>query len=316
MHPCFRIVFSLLIAPLTIPRCIAQAPADPLAAQWTQLIDAKKLNEAATLCHSWTSSPDLHHRVEAEKCLANMELCKGSQLQLNGNELGGGTLGDGFTSEASDAALKHLNAGIDLDPQDLSTHRGRLHVLEAAGRFDAMRAALEDSIERYKGPEAPAVWLAYAPELGELGQPSAGLAWSVTLDKHYPNNPDILGNIGSFHNMLGQWEEGLPFVRRAVELRPGDPIDNWNLGWSLAHLHRNSEATGWMQKSITLPQTDESTASLPERRCLYGKFLVKEMADKAHGCPLVLKNCAEPDDRKSCTAAHPATSIEKKPASQ
>src|ERR1700722_1059534 len=128
---------------LCLSCALAQAPkytsAPPTPEeQWETLIDQNKPDQASTLCTSWTQSPDLHLQVEAQKCLANVALCKGARTALNGNEVGGGTLGAGYAPEAVDEALKHLNEGIRLAPQDVTIHEGRLHVLEVAQRYDDM----------------------------------------------------------------------------------------------------------------------------------------------------------------------------------
>jgi tetratricopeptide (TPR) repeat protein len=106
------------------------------------------------------------------------------------------------TATAIDDALGHLNAALKLAPQDLSLHQGRLHLLEISYRFDAMAKALEESCSIYKGPDVPDAWLAYTYELGEGKQYKAALALLQILDKHYPNNHDIVGNIGAMYSFL------------------------------------------------------------------------------------------------------------------
>jgi tetratricopeptide (TPR) repeat protein len=229
-------------------------------------------------------------------------LAAGSQVSLQGNEVGGGTLGEGYTSKAVDEALVHLNEGLRLAPQDVSIHEGRLHVLEVSGRFDEMVKALDESATIYKGEGTPDIWLAYAAELGDMGEPTAGLRFCEVLDRHYPNNSNIIGNVGALHNMLKQWDLGLPYERRAVELNPTDPIDTWNLGWTLDHLGQDQEADKWMSKAMQLGAKSED---LTQRKCLYGQFLVRKMNKKSDGCALVQANCEE-GDRSVCSEA-PAT---------
>jgi tetratricopeptide (TPR) repeat protein len=281
----------------------AQAKPSPKAVlspaeQWERLIDRHEIGRAKSLCDGWVRSQELQRQIEAQKCLANVALAQGSQLNLSGNEVGGGTLGEGYTRHAVDEALRHLNEGIRLAPQDRSLHQGRLHVLEVSGRFDDMVKALDESATIYTGSDAPQIWLAYAGELSENGEPTAGLRFCEMLDKHYPNNSDIIGNIGAFNNELGNWDKGLPYVRRAVELNPTDPIDTWNLGWSLDHLGQDEEANKWMSKSIELGgQSDAS-----QRKCLYGQFLVTKLKKEQDGCALVQANCDE-GDRSVCKKA-------------
>jgi tetratricopeptide (TPR) repeat protein len=288
----FCLGFSCALAQAPKPTSAPHTPEE----QWETLIAQNKPDQASILCTSWTQSSDLHLQVEAQKCLANVALCKGARTTVNGNEVGGGTLGTGYTPEAVDEALKHLNQGIRLAPQDVTLHESRLHVLEVAQRYDDMDKALEDSIHTYKGPHVPDIWLAYAPELADDGEPTAGLRFSEILYKYYPDNSDVIGNLGAFYNMLKEWDKGLPYVRRAAEMHPTDPLDTWNLGWTLNHLGQMDEADHWMRISIQLPNQDEQGK---ERGCLYGQFLVAKRNQKVEGCKFVMKNC-EQDDRKEC----------------
>jgi tetratricopeptide (TPR) repeat protein len=271
--------------------CIAQESQD-----WGKLLDAKKDKEAETLCTTWMQSASIEQRVEAEKCLANVELYRGQIVQLIGNDAGGGTLGGGYTPEAVDKALVHLNRGIELAPQDLSVHQGRLHILEVSGRFDNMAKALDESASVYKGSDAVQAWLAYTFELGDDGQAKAALKLAEVLNKHYPNQHDVVGNMGAFHNMLKEWDKGLPYLQRAVALAPNDVIDNWNLGWAYAHMNRDAEADEWMSKAITL---DRSEKEMPGCKCLYAEFVETHLKDRDRACRLEKANC-EKDRQMAC----------------
>jgi tetratricopeptide (TPR) repeat protein len=278
-------------------KVVAKGP-PTLDEQWLRLMDSGQTDKVKDLCAGWAASADLAKQISAEKCLANVALEGGQQLSLQGNEMGGGSLGSGYSAQTIDEALKHLNRGIVLAPQDISLHEGRLHVLEVSGRFDAMLSAIDESATIYTGSDAPDVWLAYASELADMGDPTAGLKFCEVLEKHYPNNSNIIGNIGAFHNMLKQWDLGLPYVRKAAEMHPTDPIDTWNLGWTLDHLGQLEEANKWMALSL---QLDPKGANVPERNCLYGKFLVTKMKKVEAGCKTVKANC-EAGDQVVCKA--------------
>jgi len=263
---------------------------------WSALLDAKKFSQAERLCTSWTKSKDMQKRAEAEKCLANLALCKGQSTAILGNDLGGGTIGEGYKPEAIEEALKHLNAGLILAPQDVSIHMGRLHILETSGDFDQMLRALEDSLNIYKGPDARRQFLQYAPELGSMGQAKVGIAFCEILNKHFPNDHEIIGNIGAFHDMLGERAEALPYLRKAVELAPADAMDAWNYGWDLKGAGQNAEADTWLQKSFQLaPSSDE----MPDRRCLYAKFVETGLKDDARACKLERASCT-PEEQTAC----------------
>jgi tetratricopeptide (TPR) repeat protein len=269
--------------------------------EWAKLLDAKKYDETRTLCTGWSNAQSLATRVEAEKCLANVELAQGQIVSLMGNDTGGGSLGEGYTPEAVDKALVHLNKGIELAPQDMSIHQGRLHILEVAGRFDEMAKALDESASIYVGPNALQNWLAYDFELGDAGQAKAGIKIAEVLDRHYPNNHEIIGNIGAFHDMMKQWDQGLPYLKQAVGLAPNDPLDNWNLGWAYAHLDQNDEADRWMTKAIQLdPKEKQAEGS----KCLYAEFVETHLKDRTRACTLEKASC-EAERRTACSK--PAT---------
>jgi tetratricopeptide (TPR) repeat protein len=290
-------ILSVVCALLFSLQCVAQTSSD-----WGKLLDAKKIKEAEALCTSWSNSPDNGKRVEAEKCLANVELCKGSQLHLMGNDTGGGSLGEGYTPEALKAALAHLDKGLELAPQDLSIHQGRLYILESAGMFDQMDQALEKSISVYKGADALQAWLAFDAELGDMGQARAGLRFAEVLNRHYPNSHDVLGNIGAFHNMLGEHEQALPFEQQAAALAPDDPMDVWNLGWTYNYLGQTAEADKWMSKSMALDPTGKQA---PGSKCLYAEFVEAKLHQPERACTLEKVSCP-PDRQKACTTKLPA----------
>jgi tetratricopeptide (TPR) repeat protein len=292
MRNCLIAAALYLAAGLFVAQpCIAQQQQD-----WGKLLDAKKYQQARALCVGWTQSKLLATRVEAEKCLANVELYEGQELSLMGNDTGGGTLGEGYKPEAIDKALVHLNKGIALAPQDLSIHQGRLHVLEVVGRFDDMAKALDESVTIYQGPNALQSWMAYDFELGDAGQATAGLQIAEVLNRHYPNNHEIIGNIGAFHDMLKQWDQGFPYLKQAVMLSPNDPLDNWNLGWAYAHLEQSEEADKWMSKAIQLDPTEKQT---PGCKCLYANFVDKQLHDALRACTLEKASC-EADRQTAC----------------
>jgi tetratricopeptide (TPR) repeat protein len=271
--------------------CIAQQSKD-----WGKLLDAKKSKQARALCVGWTQSKSLATRVDAEKCLANVELYEGQSLSLIGDDAGGGTLGSGYTSEAVDKALVHLNKGIQLAPQDISLHLGRLHILEVSGRFTAMNQALEESANLYHGPDALHDWLPYEGELADMRQARAGLEFAEVLNLLYPNSHEVIGNIGAFHNMLKEYDKALPYIQQAQVLSPQDPIDTWNLGWTYEQLGNTEEANKWLSKAIEIDPVGKDE---PDRNCLYAEFVEKKLHDTQRACTLEKISC-EADRQTAC----------------
>ncbi|MGA2653220.1 MAG: tetratricopeptide repeat protein [Terracidiphilus sp.] len=266
--------------------CVAQTPS---LSDWPKLLDKKDVKAARTLCEGFTGSKDIAQQVEAQKCLANVALCGNDVVLLEGDNTGGGSIREGYKHEAVDDALLHLDIGLKLAPQDLSIHQGRLHVLEMSGRYSEMVKALDESSTIYKGKDALDAWMAYAPELMDLRQTEAGLEFMKVLEKRYPDNPDVLGNIGAFLSMLKRDADAIPYLQKAADLAPKDPINAWDLGRTYDYAGQIDLADKWYQKGISL-ETD------PDRRkesaCLYGQFVEKKLNDRERGCSLEKKGCS------------------------
>jgi len=220
-------------------------------------------------------------------------------MMLQGDDAGGGTLGGSFKPEAIDEALVHLNLGLKLTPQDLSIHQGRLHVLEVSGRYLQMSAALDESCSTYRGKEVPDAWLAYSIDLMSLRQYNAGLEFMKVLDKHYPDNPDIIGNIGAFLSSLKRENEAIPYLERAAKMAPNDPINAWDLGRAYDYSGKTASADTWYKKGISLmTDADQKKQSL----CLYADFMDRRLGDRVQACDLEKQNCAE-DEQTACRSS-------------
>jgi tetratricopeptide (TPR) repeat protein len=288
-----KICFGLSALLLASISCAAQ---NQKLSDWPSLVDKHKPQEAKSLCEQFSSSKILAEQVEAQKCLANAALCGNDQILLEGDDSGGGNLRGGYKPEAVDEALEHLNLGIQLAPQDLSIHEGRLHLLETSGRYDEMIKALEESASTYKGNDGFDAWMAYAPELADLRQYQVALEFMRVLDKHFPNSPDVIGNIGAFLNMLKRDNEALPYLKRAVELAPKDPINTWDLARAYDYTGDTALADQWYKKALAL-MTDRD--QLKNSRCLYGEFVGKKLNDLSRACKLERENC-ESERQTAC----------------
>jgi tetratricopeptide (TPR) repeat protein len=270
-----------------------------VSAQTQQLSDWQKLigkkdyhqsdcDQARKLCESYIDSKKLSEQVEAQKCLANVALCSKDVITLESDDAGGGNIHGGFQPEAVDDALAHLKKGIQLAPQDLSIHQGRLHVLEVSGRYDEMIHAIDESCSIYTGKDALDAWLAYAPELADLRQYKTAVEFMKILDKHYPNNPDIIGNIGAFYSLLKQDKDAIPYLRRSVGLAPNDSINAWDLGRELDYSDQIEEADKWYRKGMAL---DTDPVQRKKSACLYAEFVEKRLKDTKRACTLQKADC-------------------------
>ncbi|MDE1163190.1 MAG: hypothetical protein PW792_14800 [Acidobacteriaceae bacterium] len=282
---------------LSAPLALAQVAATPEAKAWHALSDKKDLAGAEKLCSGWEKSGTHAQQVEAEKCLANVELARGRQASVKGSGVDAASVGPGFSPQAIDKALAHLNRGLALAPADISLHKGRLFVLGLSGRDAALTAALDDTLTKLPSPDYLPDWLRYTAQIGASGDAKEALKLLAVLDKHFPDSHEVIGNIGTMYNIQGLWSQGLPYTKRAAELAPKDTIDTWNLGWAYMHLGEIKLADEWMQKSIALPGDDQGS----ERRCLYAHFVGRDLKQKPRACAMERRSCAVPD-RYDCSA--------------
>lgn len=268
-------------------------------ADWkTLLLDKKDAKAARALCSGFAQAKEIAEQVEAEKCLANVALFGADTVRMEKDESGQVVMHDEYIPAAVDEALQHLNRGIQLAPNDLTIHQGRLHSLEISRRYSEMPKALDESCTIYKGPGVPDAWLDYSSELMNLRQYKAGLELTKVLDSRYPNNPDILGNIGAFLSMLQRDPEAIEYLKRATDLAPKDPINAWDLGREYDYAGQKTLADQWYQKALALD-------SNPEQRkhewCTYAGFVEKELKDLRRACELEKQNC-DASDQTACAS--------------
>jgi len=287
-----------LFAIIALSFCGIAWAQETVTQQWQKLIGTGEIEEARTLCTDWLNSPDTLKKAEAHKCLSNVVLAgKDNQvMRLEADDVGGGVMYSGFIDAAVDESLKHLNEALRLAPQDLSIHQGRLHLLEVSVRYDAMAKALDESCKIYKGEDAFHAWLAYPNELHEGRHYRASISLLNILDQHYPNNHEVLGNIGADYGMLKEADKAIEYLRRAVDLAPDDPIDTWNLGRMYDFTNQDQLADQWYQKALAL---DTDAARRRSMACLYAQFVEKKLHDLKRACELQKANC-EAKDQTGC----------------
>jgi tetratricopeptide (TPR) repeat protein len=170
-----------------------------------------------------------------------------------------------------------------------------------------MVKALDESCDIYKGKDALDAWMAYAPELNDLRQYQVALDFMKVLDKHYPNNPDVLGNIGAFLSILKKDSEAIPYLQKAAQLAPNDPINAWDLGRTYDYAGQIQLADSWYQKGIAL---DTDAERRKQSSCLYAIFVETKLHDRARACVMENKDCEE--DKQTACAASPDSSKQPK----
>jgi tetratricopeptide (TPR) repeat protein len=265
---------------------------------WGKLLAQGKTSEVRSLCSKMINSPNPVEQVEGNKCLANVELSGKSLISLQKDDAGGGTLSSAYDSEAAEKAIKHLDAALKIAPEDLSIHQGRLHILEVQTRYSDMAKALEESATLYRGDNALDAWLAYIAELHDLGQYRAAIGLLEVLDKHYPNSNLVIGDFGAMYLSLNEDEKGLRFLKRAVEIKPTDPIDNWNLARAYDFMGKDDLAKDLYPKAISLANSEEKRGM----NCYYSHFVDKKLKDPVRACALQKQNC-DKEDQTACDGA-------------
>ncbi len=275
--------------------CLAPAPgvaeATPSPEDWMPLIRSGSHAEAKELCTGWLDDSAPSRRAEAHKCLANVSLSNAEEVrieQIGPAEL---QLSDGFSESAVDAALAHLESALELAPQDLSIHQGRLHVLLTARRYEPAVAALRNSIETYRGEDALDAWLAYSQRYYDAARLEEGLAFLRVLEARYPEDHRVAANIGAFLGVLERDEAALRYSRRAVELAPQDPINNWNLGRLYDYTGEVQLADEFYGNALRLSKGAGSGAV---DACLYADFVEEKLQDTGRACRMRRDDC--PDD--------------------
>jgi tetratricopeptide (TPR) repeat protein len=285
--------------PLAILFALLQA-VDPVdaTAEWTALVQGGDLAAAKIRCGGWLNSPTTRTRAEAHKCLANVELGLASgQAEASRGE---GRAGEDQALAGLRRAVKHLDVAIELAPEDLSIHQGRLHLLRMAGLMREMAEALEDSIRRHPGADWLPAWKAYPVEYHQSQRFEQAVLMYRVLDRHFPDDHAILSNMGAALTLLGRDREALPYFLRAVKLAPDDPIDSWNLARLYDFMGRLDEAQAAYERALTLTRNDAERAPAT---CQYAEFQEKKRKDLKRACELQRQGrCAV---QTACPAAPP-----------
>lgn len=266
---------------------------------WTKLVDKNECEKAKSLCTGFAASKDAEQQAEAQRCLGNVSLCGHSMMIVQGDKDGNGTQRGSYQPVAIDEALKHFNAGIKLAPQSIKLHQDRLRILGLGARYDQMIKALDESCTVYHGRDVPGAWMGFSSGLADLGQFDKGLEFTKVLDKHYPDSPEVLGNIGGFLFWLKRPAEAIPYLQRATALDPKDESNAWDLARAYDATDKVALAEKWYQTGLSL-QTDPLVAK--ESKCLYAMFVDAKLKDRTRACTLEKENC---DDARQKACAPP-----------
>lgn len=109
-----------------------------------------------------------------------------------------------------------------------------------------------------------------ADALGRVGEEFLASIYGVAARRH-PDNLDVLAELGHVYTRLGRYEEGLEVDRQLVAHAPDDPLHRYNLACSLALLGQAEDALAALERAVELGYDDlEFLAQDPDLRSLHG----------------------------------------------
>lgn len=264
---------------------------------WRALLAAGKVEDARKLCEENTRSATPRTQADGFKCLANVVLRGKEGVAIRGNESGGGSIETGYADDATTEAVKYLTSGIAVAPQDVTIHQGRLWLLMSARRYDEMMAALEESMNLYKGKDPTGVWVSYSADLMNAGNYRTAIRLLKFLEEKLPADYRVQGNLSAAYAYNKEDDVALGHARQAVALAPKDPINAWNLGRILEYMNRLTEAEQAYVKALAL-EADSSGGKIdPARQCIYAELIVDKLKTPDRLCGSPGAGCAAYADR-------------------
>lgn len=159
-------------------------------------------------------------------------------------------------------AIAVLERGEKAIPGDTSLPTARAEWLTRAGRTDEAIAAYEDLLKRSPDDASYANNLAYL--LTEVKGDKPSLERALTLARGFgeSTNPGYLDTLGWTHYKLGQYEDAVSVLERAVQHSPNGPLYQLHLGMALHKKGDIPQAQTHLKKAIdskaTLPGLDEA----------------------------------------------------------
>jgi Flp pilus assembly protein TadD len=239
---------------------------------------------AQSKCESWLRAAEPGTRAEAHKCLANVAVLLA--LRQADSAWAEGKGGADHELAGLRVGVHHLDGAVELTPEDITIHQGRLSLLRMAGLMPEMANALEDSIRRHPGADWLPFWKAYPREFYEARRFEQAVLLYRVLDRRFPDDHAILSNMGAALAMMRRDAEALECFKRAVMLAPEDPLDNWNLARLYDYMGQLDLADAAYRRALSL-QTGE--AERADAACMYSEFLHKKRGDSKGACELQQK---------------------------
>jgi len=159
----------------------------------------------------------------------------------------------------NDEAVKHLDAVLALDPDDMRAYLALGGVYSAQEKFREAANVYERAVARIDTPTR-AEWnifyqrgIAYE-RLKEWPKAEPNFRKALEL---FPDQPQVLNYLGySWVDMNTNLDEGLAMIRKAVELRPSDGYIVDSLGWAYYRLGRYDDAVRELERAVGLMPND------------------------------------------------------------
>jgi TolB-like protein/Flp pilus assembly protein TadD len=189
---------------------------------------------------------------------------------------------DGGGDEAAyRAALARFDAAIAGDPGFAAAHAARARTLLSLANEYTPPARLRATYDDALGSARRAV--ALAPDLAEAQATLGGVLTSASMDfagarQAYARalatgsgSADILTRYGQFSYEVGDFDRGLPAVRRAAQLDPLNPRVFRSLGYALIAARLYGEGIAAMRQALALkPSAEGAHAAIGDALLLQG----------------------------------------------
>ncbi len=256
--------------------------------RWAVLVATNLIDEARGLCTTWLEDENPSYRIEAHKCLANVEMAQGRLPPAQELNPRASVYQPRSQAASVDAAVKHYDAALAISPLERDSHMGRIDVLILAGRYRDANAALDETLTAFDSREMLPSWFKLLGRFRKLGKYQEGLAYLQVIEKHHPLDHRVVANMAAYYAVLRQYDDALTYSEKSVLLNPDDPINKWNL----ARLYDSRGELGladttYLEALALFQDTD------PRARCDYADFLATRLRDPARACSYAETGCAD-----------------------
>ena len=256
--------------------------------RWAVLIATGLDDEARALCTTWLEHTDPGYRIEAHKCLANVEMAAGRLTGAVTLAPGASQLQPRNEPAAVEKALAHYDAAIAISPLERQAHMGRIDVLILSGRYRDANLALDETLTAFDSRRELEHWFKLLGRFQALGKHQEGLAYLEVIEKHHPLDHRVISNLGAYYAMTGRREKALEYAKQAVVLSPDDPINRWNLARLYDHAGQLELANRAYIEALALFQDED-----PKAKCDYAEFLSDRVGDTRRACEFARERCSD-----------------------